>query len=564
MLDNLKLGYGGTKTEMERLIKGASELKDVQEKLGVTVDASSMSFGNIVNAISVMQESMGIAGTTAKEAATTIEGSMSSAKAALDNFLNGTGTVDELVDSFATAGNVIAENLGAIIPRLVETVPAAAEGICKGLISAFEGQGLADVGKNLIENVVNGIYEKAPSVAETGLNILDSLVQGLVENAPLITEKAGELVSDLIAGIQENAPNMLTSGVELIASLVEGIAQQLPQLVPQALQMVVALADAIISNIPTIASAGISLLKGLVQGIIESLPTLISEGPRVINDFADAIYSAVWELVKTGAELLVSLAQGLWESVPLLLENAGEILLAFINIFSLSKLFSLGKSLIQNLVQGIKNLGPNVVETGGNIVEFLVNGIKNLATHPITTLKSIASNAMKAIKGLDWKSIGSNIIKGIVEGLKKGVSSIVSAAKDVAGSALSAAKKALGIHSPSTVFRDIIGKNMALGMSKGFKDNIPVDDMGGSISKSIQRMQKKVSNITSAPATTVSGSVKSLATIPDKSKDDETKEAREIVIHTHVDLDGKEVGNSITRYVDDNFSESEDLGKRGN
>lgn len=505
MLDNLKLGYGGTKTEMERLIKDAAELKDVQEKLGVTVDASSMSFGNIVNAISVMQESMGIAGTTAKEAATTIEGSMSSAKAALDNFLNGTGTVDELVDSFATAGNVIAENLGAIIPRLVETVPAAAEGICKGLVSAFEGQGLADVGKNLIENVVNGIYEKAPAVAETGLNILDSLVQGLVENAPLITEKAGELVSDLIAGIQENAPNMLTSGVELISSLVEGIAQQLPQLVPQALQMVVTLADAIISNIPTIASAGISLLKGLVQGIINSLPTLISEGPRIINDFADAIYSAVWELVKTGAELLVSLVQGLWESVPLLLENAGEILLAFINIFSLSKLFSLGKSLIQNLVEGVKKLGPNVVKTGGNIVEFLVNGIKNLATHPITTLKSIASNAMKAIKGLDWKSIGSNIIKGIVEGLNKGVSSIISAAKDVAGAALSAAKKALGIHSPSTVFRDIIGKNMALGMSKGFKDNIPVDDMGGSISKSIQRMQKKVSDITSAPATTVLG-----------------------------------------------------------
>lgn len=524
MLDNLKLGYGGTQEEMKRLIKDAAKLTDVQKELGVTVDANSMSFGNIVNAISVMQKNMGIAGTTAAEAADTIEGSMNAAKAAWDNFLNGTATVDDLVDAFSTAGEVIAENLGAIIPRLVATVPAAAKGIVSGFVSAFQTAGLADTGKQLLSDFINGVQA----------------------NAPLMAEKAENLVSGLISGIQEYAPNMLTAAVNLLASLAEGIAQQLPTLVPQALQMVVTLADAVISNIPTIASAGISLLKGLVQGIIESLPTLISEGPRIINDFADAIYSAVWELVKTGAELLVSLIKGLWESVPLLLENAGEILLAFINIFSLSKLFSLGKSLIQNLIEGVKNLGPNVVKTGGNIVEFLVNGIKNLATHPVKTLKNIASNVMKTIKGLDWKSIGSNIIKGIVEGLKKGVSSIITAAKDAAGAALSAAKKALGIHSPSTVFRDVIGKNMALGMSEGFKNNIPVDDMGGSISESIQRMQKKVSDITSVPTKTALGS-KELLQNENSSKLKEIFDEFEVNITNVFEVDGDRLVEKTTK-----------------
>ena len=547
MLDNLKLGYGGTKTEMERLLADAEKLK---AKNGEVVDYSIDSFDDIVQAIHVVQEEMGITGTTAKEAATTIEGSMKMAQAAWDNFLNGTGTAEEFAESVGHAAENIIRNLEEIVPRLAESIPQAVEQVGAEIVAAFERHDLVSIGKDLIEDVVLGISEKAPVMAEIGLNLLDSFVQGVIANTPLITEKAGELVSRLITGIQENAPNMLTSGVELISSLVEGIAQQLPALVPQALQMVVTLADAVISNIPTIANAGISLLKGLIQGIIESLPTLIAEGPRIINDFADAIYSAVWELVKTGAELLVALVQGLWENLPLLLENAGEIFLMFINIFSLSNLFSLGKSLIQNLVAGIKKLGPNVVKTGGNIVEFLVNGIKNLATHPLTTLKSIASNAMKAIKNLDWKSIGSNIIKGIVGGLKKGVSSVISAAKDVAGAALSAAKKFLGIHSPSTVFRDVIGKNMALGMGVGFEDNIPTDDMSGSISKSVQKLQNRMSAVMTSPGKTVTGNL-SLTQKQSPANLKEELENIEVQITNVFEVDGTPlVEKTVTKTID--------------
>lgn len=506
MLDNLKLGYGGTKTEMQRLIKNASKMKDVQKELGVTVDSSSLSFGNIVNAISVMQKSMGIAGATAEEAATTIEGSMNSAKAALDNFLNGTGTVDELVDSITTAGMVIAGNLGQIVPRLLETVPKAIGELTEKMTAELGNLDVGEMiesGKMIVGNLASGITSSAPGIASAGLEILSSLTDTLMDSAPNLTAKAGEIVSNLISGIQENVPDMLTAAVDLIASFVQGIGEQLPSLVPQALQMIVTIADGIISNIPTIVSAGLSILTGFVQGIIEGLPTLIAEGPRIINDFANAIYSGVGQLLTTGFQLLVSLVQGIWENRGLLLDNALEILQAFINIFSLSKLFSLGKSLITNLINGIKNLEPKTVSAGKWIVETLVNGVKNLATHPVTTLKNIANNAINAFKSFDWKSLGSNIINGIVNGLKAGVGAIINAAKSVAKNAFDAAKDFLGIHSPSRLFRDVIGKNMALGMAVGFDGDIPAEAVEEGLDKVMRRAGKKVASINrSVPETT--------------------------------------------------------------
>lgn len=523
MLDNLKLGYGGTKTEMERLIKDASQLKDVQEKLGITVDESSLSFGNIVNAISVMQEKMGIAGTTAKEAATTIEGSMNSAKAAYDNFLNGTASADEFAESFGIAAEVVVKNLGQIIPRLAATAPVVVEAIYEQFSTAFEeNEGkVFETGSQIVMDLITGIIENIPEVADMALSLCDTLLNTLSDSAPQllnagkeifqyildgisqatksapeITKGAADIVSKLMSGIQENAPEMLTVAAELFAAFITGIGEQLPELVPQALQMIATLADTIIANIPTLVDAGLSILSGFIQGIINGLPTLIAEGPRIINDFASAIYSAVGELILTGLKMIVSLVQGLWENKGLLLENAGEIFMAFINIFSLSNLFSLGKNLIQKLIQGIKNLKPNVLKTGEAIVNFLVSGIKNLATHPIATLKEIAMNAMKALKNLDWKTIGSNIVSGIIEGLQKAAGSLMKAAKNMLGSVLEGAKDFLGIHSPSTVFRDVIGKNMALGVGKGFEKNIPITDIENSLNKTIQKAKNKVSSVT--------------------------------------------------------------------
>lgn len=498
MLDNLKLGYGGTKTEMERLLKDAEKIS------GIKYDISNLS--DVYNAIHVIQGELGITGTTAKEAATTIEGSMNSAKAAWDNFLNGSGSVDELVDSVTTAGSVIAENLGEIVPRLLETVPEAIGKLAEKAtaeLGNFDVGGMIESGKKITANLASGITSSAPRIAEAGLEILCSLTDTLMDSAPNITAKAGEIVSHLISGIQENAPDMLTAAVDLIASFVRGIGEQLPTLVPQALQMIVTIADGIISNIPTIVSAGLSILTGLVQGIIEGLPTLIAEGPRIINDFANAIYSAIGTLISTAWQLMIQFGQGLIAQIPLIKEHALEILQAIINMMSLSKMLSLGTKLISSLGNGIKSMLGGIKAAGGNVVTNLVNGIKAFASNPVAAIKNIATQAISAFKSFDWKSLGSNIINGIVNGLKAGVGAIVDAAKTAAKNAFDAAKKFLGIHSPSRLFRDVIGKNMALGMAVGFDGDIPAEAVEEGLDKVMRRAGKKVASINrSVPETT--------------------------------------------------------------
>lgn len=511
MLDNLKLGYGGTKTEMERLLADAEKIS------GVKYDISNLN--DVYQAIHVIQTELGITGTTAKEAATTIEGSMNSAKAAWDNFLNGTATVDELVDAFGTAGEVIAENLGEILPRLVATVPAAVKGVAEGFVSGFQNAGLAEVGL--------------------------------------------QLLSDFANGIQEGAPTAISAGADVIANLISGIASQLPTLVPQAVSLVATLASGIVSNLPKIITAGISLLKGLVQGIINSLPTLISEGPRIINDFANAIYAGLGQLVLAGIQLLGSLVKGIVQNIPLLISNAGEIFMMFVNIFSLSKMISLGKSLITSLKGGISSLKSSIVTAGKNVIQNLVSGIKAFASNPVAAVKSIITKVKSAFTSISWSSVGKNIVSGIVRGLKNGVGSIISAAITVAKKALSAAKNALGIKSPSRRFRDEVGKMMAVGMGEGFEKNLPTDDMQDSIDASVKKMQKASYSVTTkAPATTSSVVAREIITASGTGENDD--KPREIIIHTHVDLDGKEVGRSVTPYVDNNLATNEELKERGN
>lgn len=468
----------------------------------------------------------------------------------------GIDAVNELTEAFEkdgasgliTAGSEIIANL---ITGIIEQTPNAismASDICGSMVDAFSKSAprLLDVGKELFQYFLDGINQ-------------------ITENAPAITEKASEIVSSFMQGIGDAGPQLIDSGAELLASFVEGIAEQLPNLVPQGLQLVVTIADAIISNLPKIINAGIALLKGLVQGLINSLPLLITEGPRLINDFADAIYSGLGKLILTGLQMIASLIAGLVENIPLLLQNVGAIFMAILNVFTLSKLVSLGKSLMTSLGEGIKGMLPNITSAGKNIISGLVSGIKSLITHPVTTIKGIITNIRGAFTSISWGSIGSNIISGIARGITSAAGAIVTAAKNAAKKALDSAKRFLGIHSPSTVFRDQVGKNMALGMGVGFEKNIPIDDMNDSLSKSVDKMRKMSYSITTNGLSTVDSALsKTDVVYGDEAKKDDDTKPKEIVIHTHVDLDGKEVGNSVTKYVDQNMSDDEDLRRRGN
>lgn len=483
MLDNLKLGYGGTKTEMERL------LADAQKLTGVKYDINNLS--DVYNAIHAIQNSLGITGTTAKEAASTIEGSMNSAKAAWDNFLNGTISAEDFADTISIAAENITKNLGEIVPRLASTIP--------------------ELGRNIYETIVSSFDQNGAGIAQAGIGLINNLASGLSEAAPKVTGSAGKIVSDLMTGIQNAAPQMLSSAADLIASFAQGIGEQLPTLVPQAMNMIVTLADAVIANIPKIVQAGVSILVGLVSGIINGLPTLIEEGPRIINEFADAIYNGIGTLLGTGLAMIVELGKGIINNMPLIIQNAGEILKAIINVFSLSSMLNLGKKLIESLAKGMEAVGPAIKTALSNIGKTGLEAIKNLkwsqvgkaiitfistslrsgASLAVNALKSVGTLATNAFKSISWGTVGKAVITGIANGITGAAGAIVTAAKNAAKKALDAAKNFLGIHSPSTVFRDQVGKNMALGMGLGFEKNVPISEISKSLDNAVDDIQSK-------------------------------------------------------------------------
>lgn len=206
MLDNLKLGYGGTQEEMKRLVSDAAKLTDVQKELGVTVDANSLSFGNIVNAISVVQKQMGITGTTSKEAATTIEGSVSSAKAAWENFEAGVISANDLVETFWTATQNIFTNLGQIIPRLGKTgidVVSALAGKIGGAVPQVKG----------FTDAIESIADKLGSM-DTGqlanLGKMSAVLIGVAPALSLIGKGAGTF-SDALSGLGDVTGGAITA-----------------------------------------------------------------------------------------------------------------------------------------------------------------------------------------------------------------------------------------------------------------------------------------------------------------------------------------------------------------
>ena len=196
MLDNLKLGYGGTQQEMQRLIADAAAMTDVQEQLGITVDASSMSFDNIVNAIQVMQENMGIAGATAAEAEGTISGSVASMKAAWENltvgFADENANIDELMDEFLASVGTVADNILPVVERI-------------------------------LGNVFNSLADNAPEMLKKGVELFMQIAMGAIRAIPGIIKSIPEIVSAIADGFVDAWPEIVEIGKEIVKGLWEGI-----------------------------------------------------------------------------------------------------------------------------------------------------------------------------------------------------------------------------------------------------------------------------------------------------------------------------------------------------
>ena len=261
-----------------------------------------------------------------------------------------------------------------------------------------------------------------------GPEVVTNFCNGIVAALPNLIAQGATMLNNLMLAITANLPAIIQGGIAIVSTLITGIAQQLPTLIPTALMMIVTLVGSLLSNVGQLVDAGINLLIGLAQGVVNALPQLIDKAPTIIGQLATAIISNLPKILLAGIKIITILGTGLIQAVPQL----------------------------------------------------------------ISKIPSIISQVKNAFTSVDWGSVGMNIIKGIANGLKGAAGAIVEAAKGAAESALNAAKNALGIHSPSRVFRDQVGKMMALGMGIGFERNIPVKSMSTGVQRAVAGLQKSV------------------------------------------------------------------------
>ena len=389
MLDNLKLGYGGTKEEMQRL------LADAQKLTGVKYDISNLS--DVYNAIHVIQQNLGITGTTAKEAASTITGSVSSMKAAFDNFLNGSGTIDQLINTGLTAIQNIVNAAGKLLPDLIQSIANATPQIVSTINTIFP-------------QILNLIMENAPTILNSIGQVLMALSTTLMEYMPQILTLAMQLIQYFINGIITMLPQIIQMGVQLITQLITGIAQMLPQLIPQAVNAIITIVNGLLTNIDQIIDAGIQLIMGLAEGLINAIPQLIEAIPTIIQNLINAIVNNLPKIIQMGIELIVKLAAGIIQAIPKLIAAIPQIIGAIIN--------------------GLAQLPGMLLDVGKNLIQGLWNGISNAASWLWSKISGFCSGIVDKIKGF------------------------------------------FGIHSPSKLFNQEIGKFLALGLGEGFDDNL--------------------------------------------------------------------------------------------
>lgn len=434
MLDNLKLGYSGTKTEMERLLSDAEKIH--QEATGEVTHYDINNLSDVYTAIHEVQTELGITGTTAKEASTTIEGSMNAAKASWDNFLTGTGDVDQLAESVATLANNVVNNLSEIIPRLASGLPTLVSKL-GGMIPGLSNQILPPLIDGAV-TLINGL-----------ISVLPELVQGLL---PPLLQGAASVIAALVSVL----PPLLMTVASVCLDLMEQLGSQVWE-----------------------------WISTNVGGWIDGIASWFAQLPERIWTWLSSVFMKIGEW---GASIVEWIAT----SVPLWIENIGEwfaqlpgkIWTWLVN--TVTKIIQWGVSMQQNASTAIQNMISAIIsfmqQLPGKIWTWLVNTVNKLNTwrqdlvsKGTSAAQGLFNAVVNGIKALPEKmlSIGKDIVTGIWNGISSGWGWLKGKVSDLANSLLQGAKDALGIGSPSKAFRDEFGRWLLPGAEIGIEKTMP-------------------------------------------------------------------------------------------
>lgn len=380
MLDNLKLGYGGTKTEMERLLADAEKLHE--QTTGEVTHYDINNLGDVYAAIHDVQENLGLTGVAAYEAATTFTGSMGAMKAAATNFFA----------DLTTGGDVTSD-----LQTLMQSVNTFVVG-------------------NLFPMIKNIVTALPPLIFET---------------------------------LSTTVPQMIQSGISMMDGIASGLAQGIPKMLGNVLPMITQLTGELRANAGKLIDSGLNLILNLAQGIANSFPVLVENVPTIVSNIAGIINDNMPKILTTAVKIIVTLVKGLLQAIPVIIQNMPKIIMAIVDVITAFNWLNLGKQ----------------------IITFIKNGIVAMKTAIPTSMKQIITNVKTAFTNFNWSELGRHIIDGIIVGLKNTAGALYDWMGSIATSCISTIKSKLGIHSPSRVFRDEVGKWIPAGIAVGVQQN---------------------------------------------------------------------------------------------
>ena len=508
MLDNLKLGYGGTKEEMARLISDTAQMTDIQDKLNIKVNEGDMSFGNIINAISVMQEKLGITGATANESATTISGSINAMKSAWANLVtdmaNKDADLSTSINNVATTITQVAKNIGKIIPDILRGISVAITSLVKEILP------------EALEQIPTLLKELLPVVKDLFVSIINTIEEAI----PQLMEVAKDIIPMLIEAICELMPMLLELGIEQMLTICEGLVEAIPNLITTMIDAIIKMCDSILNNLDRFIDVAVDIIMAIVDGLVQALPTLIAEVPRIINTFCDKLYSLLPTILKLGVDIIVEIAKGLWDSRDVIIDNFWEILKAVFNVVTLINWTNLGKDVIKWIKDGVKSLGDDIPKalteigknalkwlkdtfmggysTGSGLISNIVSGISNVVSNLWSVISKVGGGALKKLgeyfTPTKMVTIGASLIEGIWDGIWSMSSWLVNKISNFADSVVDTFCELFKINSPSKVMRDRVGISLPEGIVAGMDKGLPQAkrDLGTDVNELIRSMEGAV------------------------------------------------------------------------
>ena len=419
----------------------------------------------------------------------TFDGQMSTLK---DNANQLLGTLTEGIQ-----GKLATE----LLPMAIDAVDQLSEAFAIG-----GTEGLIEAGSKILVDVITGIAQAAPGVIDTAVTVIDNIIQGFRDNSATLTQ----------------------AGMDILSALINGVITLIPSLGGLVLDILGQLAKSFLDNSPKMVEEGKKTLKSITKGISDNLPEMLRTAGDVILTLLSGLTDMLPDIIDMGIELLLSLIDGIANMLPELIPMVVKI--------------------IQQIVTALWNNFPKIIQSGVNLILKLLQGIVNAVPGLVSYFPTVISSIIKAFTSINWIKIGVDLIGGIISGIAQAAGNLVKAAVDAAKGAVNAVKGWLGIKSPSRLMRDLIGKNMILGVAVGIDDETPslIKDVKANMGNVVDEMQMEANKVSLENG--ITGTYKAISS--DVSNTPITTNANfSGEIHTHVELDKKEVGISIAPVV---------------